>query len=278
MDYQVSPYRTPPGYIDFPFFYVYDARGLTDGASYYDVSLPLQGDSDFILRRVTGIQTVVGATGQWRYRNANGAYTSSAAMFAPANSRTVLPEKAYPYNTSIRFDLLNVARQSVACAPTIYTSFLAFQGVKRFIQGQGYPTGRTAYRYREYKWAYPVELTLSSFNGSEPVRFTQLLDNFDFELLRVSVSYQDGTAVTTPDFGITLYDPNSHQFSSLPVNVDFINNAFARFPSQKSIFPVPGILYPAGSQIQFDLTSYLCLAGGAKNYEILFDGVQRLPC
>lgn len=279
VDYQVEGYRVPPGHLDFPFFYVYDCRALTDGNSYYDVALALQGDSDFILRRITGIQTVVSTTGQFRFRNANGAYAQSAPVFAGANSRVVCPEKIYPYDTAIRFDLLNVARQSVACAPTIYTSFLAFQGVKRFPTNEsGYPSGRSAYQYREYKWAYELDFTLSVFSGANPVRLVMPVNNFDFELMRVSVCRSDGTAVSTPDFGLFLYDPNVHAFSNLPLNVDFVNNAFARFPSQKSVFPVPSVLYPTGSQIILDIYSYLCEDGGAQDYQILFDGLQRLPC
>lgn len=279
IDYSVEPYRVPPGYIDFPFVYVFDARALTDGNSYYDVALDMQGDSDFILRRITGIQTVVGTTGQFRFKGANGAYAMSAPVFAGSNSRTVLPEKIYPYNTAIRFDLLNVARQSVVCTPTIYTSFLAFQGVKRFIASPGYPSGQSSYRYWEYKWGYRLQFTLSVFDGAEPVRLVVPVNDFDFELERISISRADGSrAMTTPDFGITLLDPNRHAFSNLPLNVDFVNNAFARFPSQKSVFPVPAVLYPIGSQIVFDVTSYLCAAGGAQSYEIFFDGLQRLPC
>ena len=278
VDYAVEPYRTPAGYLDFPFVYVFDARSLTDGNTYYDINLQLQGDSDFVLRRITGIRTVLGASGQFRFRGANGAYAMSAPVNAPSNSRVVLPERIYPYNTGIRFDLLNVTRQSVACADTIYTSFLAFQGVKRFIKTPGVPTGQSAYRYREYKWAYPFQFTLSSFAGSDPVRFIVPINDFDFELQRIAISYQSGAAVTDPDFGVTLYDPNRHAFSNLPLNVDFVNNAFARFASQKSVFPVPPIVYPTGSQIIFDITSYLCETGGSLDYDITFDGLQRLPC
>ena len=279
VDYRVEGYKVPPGYLDFPFVYVYDGRALTDGNTYYDIALPMQGDSDFILRRITGIQTLVSTTGQFRFRGANGAYAMSNPVLAGANSRTVLPERVYPYNTAIRFDLLSVARQSVACSgDTIFTAFLAFQGVKRFIATPGVPTGKSAYQYREYKWGFPIDLTLAVFNGADPVRFIVPINDYDFELQRIAITYADGTAVTSPDFGVTLFDPNRHAFSNLPLNVDFINNAFVRFASQKSVFPVPSILYPTGSQIVFDVSSYLCETGGDQDYQILFDGLQRLPC
>ena len=74
-----QPYVTPPGYVDFPFAYVYDGTALTDGATYNQVTKQLPGDSDFILRRIVGVPNVVAASsagGRFNFKNASGSYAA----------------------------------------------------------------------------------------------------------------------------------------------------------------------------------------------------------
>lgn len=291
------PYKTPDGYIDFPFAYVYDGTGLTDGNTYNQVTKALQGDSKFILRRVMGVDTVVGsgvAGGRWNYRNASGSYTAGnpGSGIVAHKNWVIVPEKVYAENTQIVFDLYNVARSVTACGGTpIYNSFIAFMGVKRFGMNQGYRTNTTQYKYRPLKYSYSFLLTIdwahfsSGTNPAPAVQFSQLLDRYDFELMRIAVCSANAvgstSTLTTNDFQITLYDSNSHQLSDLPLNQAFINNGRVSAksgPPYGGLMPVPSLVYPGGSQIKFDITSMLCSTSLPQTYNITFDGIWRVPC
>ena len=255
-----EPYLTPDGTLDFPFAYVYPTTTLTDGTNILNISQQLQGDSAFILRRIMGVPTTVAsaaAGGKFNFKNASGNYANgnpSTGIIVP-NTWPVVPEKLYRTNDQISFDLYNTLRQFTACGETpIYTSQIAFMGVKRFAKGSTYPRQITPYKYREVRYSYAYELTINwsyfdSFgNVQPPQRFNQQLDNFDFELLRISISQPGSSgALTTPDFAMTLYDPNMHQFSSNPMVQGFYNAGRptpATSSPYQATFPCPSQIYP----------------------------------
>ena len=294
-----EPYLTPDGTLDTPFTYVYDTSAFTDGVNMLNIAQQLQGDSAFILRRIMGVPTVVDTDangGRFNYKNANGSYANgnpTTGIFMK-HVWPVVPEKLYRQNDQILFDLYQTLRAFNACSATpIYTSQIAFMGVKRFGKGSTYPRQITPYRYREvpYKYAYELTINWAHFDTSGRVqpaqRFNQQLDNFDFELLRISIAQPGGnnagvpTALSTPDFSMTLYDPNMHQFSSAPMLQGFYN-AGGRSPSTRAMygatFPTPSQIYPRGGYITFDITSLLCNTSIPQSYEILFDGIWRYPC
>lgn len=296
MRFLEESYRTPPGFQDRPFFYVYDATGHTDGlAQLLNISKALQGDSDFILRSIMGVPTVVGTGangGRFRLKNSSGSYAMSAQIVTP-NNYSIVPEKLYKYNESIQFDLYQTLRSFNVCGGTpIYDSFIAFQGVKRFPQGHGYPMERTPYAYREVPYAYEYDLTINwgHFTGAgllePPRRFSVLMEQYDFELQRISIA-QPGAraagALTTDDFQIMLHDANMHQLSDLALNQGYVNAGratAATAPPYQAQFPTPPLVYPAGGSITFDVTSMLCAAQAPPNqvYNLLFAGVWRIPC
>jgi len=289
-----EPYLTPDGTLDFPFAYVFDASTLTDGNNLLNVAQQLQGDSQFILRRIVGVPTVVNTPalgGRFNYKNASGNYANgnpSTGIVVP-NVWPVVPEKMYKQNDQIGFDLYNVLRSLNACGETpIYAAQIAFMGVKRFGQGSTYPRQITPYKYREVRYAYAYELTINwaHFDTQGRVapaqQFYVQMDNFDFELLRVAISQPGQTGgLTTQDFAIQLYDSNQHQFSSAPLLQGFINAARPN-PQNSSpyqaTFPTPSQIYPAGGKIRFDITSLLCSTSLPQSYELLFDGIWRYPC
>lgn len=281
MRYWEEQYKTPPGAVDYPYIYIFDCTGLTDGNTYQFLTQAMPGDSDFILRRIVGFRTVLGSpvTGKFLYRNASQSQCMSAPVLPNSATRQVLPEKFYPRNAQILFDLYGVTRAFTACAgsPNIYTSQLGFQGLRRYQTGSGIPTGVTPYPYREAKWQLGLTFTLSTFAGSDPVSFVQPINNYDVEVQRISITYSNGNPVTTEDFLIQLYDPNQHQFFSQACLMGFINNAQSQWRIRRSVFPVPTVVYPVGSAIRFDITSLLCGLGGNQSYQIVFDGIQRLP-
>jgi hypothetical protein len=130
-----QPYQTPQGYIDSPFAYVYDGTGLTDGATYQSIGKQLQGDSDFILRRIVGVPNVIASSqagGRFNYKNPSQTYAAGnpGAGIAFNNCWPVVPEKIYAANRQITFDLYDVSRSFNACGGTpIYNSYIAFMGV-----------------------------------------------------------------------------------------------------------------------------------------------------
>jgi len=303
MRYEVEPYRTPEGFTDFPFTYVFDATGLTDGININNLSKSMQGDSDFILRHVVGADTVVDTPangGKIQLYNGSKSKMTQAAIIAP-KSFPIVPEKRYRYNEEISFDLVKTLRSFNACGGTpIFTSYIGFRGVKRFAGNPGYRYGATPYAWREVPQVYTIDITVnfarfaSGTNVNPPQRFVVPLDNYDFELFQTLVS-QPGTllagggtasavGLTTNDFGITLYDgqgSHGHQLSDLPQPVLWVSGSKPTAATQQryqAVVPVPPLVYPAAGQIVFDVTSFLCSTSLPQNYNIAFYGVWRVPC
>ena len=296
-----EPYFTPPGSIDFPFCYVYDASALTDGSSYQAIQLGLMNDSDFILRHVAGVPLCVNTPalgGKWNLRQpssqqyvfGSGATSVPFQGIVPSNNHTVVPEKYFPSGTAIYFDLNNVLRDGAVCGQTgtIYDSQIAFWGVKRFGQGAGYRTGATPYDYKEKKYGYLFDLSIdwAYFSGtvaSPPHRFRVQLDNMDFELLRIAITKTTAGSVgplVTNDFQIVLYDASMHATSNLPMNQSFLNAAKPTPQTQPIYEPAlaPTLVYPGGGAITFDIQSLLCNPVPTQTYNIFFDGIWRIPC
>lgn len=289
-----QPYITPPGFRDFPFAYVFNATSLTDTNTYQDIQIPTQGDSDFILRHIAGVSNCVNTAalgGKWNYKGharqyANGNQSTGIVAFP---NWPVVPEKRFQYNESIWIDLYNVLRATNACGGTpIPFSYIAFFGVKRFSDTQGYRTQATPYKYKEMPQRYELSLTISQAAFSSgttpnpPQRIIQQMDNYDFELLRISIGQSGSTGtLLTQDFAVTLYDPNMHQLSNLPLPQGYINAGKptpSTQPPYQGCFPVPSIVYPAGSAITIDVTSLLCGTSIPQTYDVSFEGVWRLPC
>jgi hypothetical protein len=294
-----EPYRTPLGSLDVPFVYVFDATGIADGqAQVLNLAKPTQGDSDFILRRIVGINNCVAGApnGKFNYRNASMSLANSGQStgVVAAPNWVVLPEKMYSKNTQISFDLFNTLRNvrancgiSGGSPNDIFTSYIGFFGVKRFT-GQ-VRTLNTPYKYREQKYAYAYDLTINwpafvgtNLNPDRAHRFSQPINNWDFELQRVAFCTQGSTALLGDDqFSITLYDANKNAMSDLPLNQSYVNNSqvgTTLSAPYSGIFPVPTVVYPAGSEIQFDITSNLCPNELPISYQILFDGIWRVGC
>lgn len=289
-----QPYITPAGYRDFPFAYVYNANGLTNGNNYLDIQVPTQGDSDFILRRVVGVTNCVASAasgGRWNYKGHNRQYAfgNQSTGVVPSPIWTVVPEKRFAYNEAIWIDLYDVLKAVNACGGTpIPYAQIAFMGVKRFALDQGYRSQQSTYQYKEMPQRYEYSLTInwaaysSGTTFAQPKQFSQQMDNFDFELLRMTISEagQTGT-LTRQDFAMTLYDPNSHQLSNAPIPQGYLNSGRATPSGQATyaaVTPVPSIVYPAGSQIKFDIQSLLCGTDVPKTYNISFEGIWRIPC
>lgn len=283
-------YKTPNGFVDMPYCYLFDATALTDGSSYPNLSVVTDNDSDFIMRRIVGADLCLNAnaTGKFQVRDESQVQFFQSPIrpgrlpnASISGSWPVMPEKVYPASSQINFDLLGVSRNFTADTPDIYNSFFGFWGVRRYSRNAVY-VHNTDYAYHELPYTYQEGLTIDwghwtagSGGIANNVRQfgIQILET-DFELCAIGVTYADGTLVSANDFQLSLYDPSgTRKLSNLPVNLPYFNfNAPSNYGAP--VFPVPSIVYPMKGHINFEITSMLPF-GTVKSYVLHFMGIWR---
>lgn len=245
---------TPNGFVDTPYIFVYDANSLTDGQSYQRLAVRMEGDCDFVLRKVCGLTSV--ATAMVLY-NGQGQATSSAAMRA-GSVFPIAPEIQYGAAGEILFDLATVSRSSFACSATIYNARIAFQGVKR--RRMSVPTPEV--RGLPYSYAYDltvdwyryISLPAAQIEAPRPIYLE--ISDYDFHLQGIRLANADGTSLTTGVVELRLYDDRGRSLSSGPVPQQWLNSAL--LSGFGSCFPVPSVLYRKGSVLRCDVTSMIC--------------------
>jgi hypothetical protein len=106
-------YQPPQGFVDQYYIYVYDAGSLTDGQNYANLTVQMLGGTDFVLRRVAGVDSVVAPTGQYQIRDQNQALFFSKPLTAGTSAAEflIVPERYYNATAQIAFDLYNVLRR-----------------------------------------------------------------------------------------------------------------------------------------------------------------------
>jgi hypothetical protein len=293
-----TPYRTPPGCHDVPFIYLFDGNDLTNGIDIFNqLSVKMDSDSQFILRRIAGTQSIADF---FSYRNADSSYVwqppawtrGMNAAFGNSNQGDigVLPEKFYPDNGLIRFDLGTVDKAVALSGGTDFLAYIAFQGAKRF----PYDVQEPACPYRPRGKQYVLDIPTVTWTRGQYKRFSVKIDGgYDFELLRLN-QLDNGTTIPPSGGGIPvpaanrvgvfnymLYDPHKFQLMSAPVPdsyiIDQINGIAAGDPSPcPGVFPCPGMLYPSQSQIIVDLYAVQSTPQGSQ-WQIVFDGMERIP-
>lgn len=292
-------YKTPEGMVDIPYFWVFDGRPLTNGTSPQNNIINIT-DADFYLRSVVGLTTVAS---RWLYYNASesqamGLGVEHSAGGLPTfpvsfNRWTVAPEKFFPLQSAIRFDLQNVAKAVNEDGNQI--SFIGWQGIKRVAKGQwDWGIYQSDYEYYEHPYSYELDVTIDFFfdAGAAPRRFSIPVTEYDFELQKIGVhaipaeDRGDGNGNGGPPpqslgpdpFLFLLFDPTGYRaLASQPHPARWVNYWETALNFQ-SVFPVPTYVYPFGSNIEFELTSLLNAAGGNQSYQFSFQGVRRVPC
>ncbi len=274
--------------MDRPFIYVFDADALVNGLAYNELMVVLHQDSEFLLRRIAGLATVAAAPaagGRIQVRG-DGRQQLFAAPSATLNDQAVVPELRYAPGSAISFDLVNVLRAGNATTGTnVFFSQLCFQGVRRFPETVR-PRTDTAYRYQEKPFAIVTDLVVNwsgrLFPGelvmAGPQQFNVQVQDYDFELYYITMTQQRfGGAVAACDQSVKmlLYDADGNPLMSAPVCDFFLS---ANGAGYNSLFPSPPVVYPAGSQILFDLMSLLANASLPMALELTFCGVRRMPC
>lgn len=269
--------------VERPFIYVFDADALVAGSSPNDLSLQTQTDSDFLLRRLSGLNTV--AT-KMQLRNDNRSQLFSTLSALPRDY-PIAPELTYRAGSYISFDLNNISLASrsygVGGSVDNFWSQLVFQGIRVFPMGAKL---ETSYRYYERFTQLTLDVTVDwsgrvspAFVAAEPARRFQLeIKDYDFELFRVGLSEKRTGQPLQDSFTMVkfmLFDPSRNQLMNRPVADFFLSDIVRDF---HSVFPVPPMLYPAGTQIMFEITSLLIPAQLPLTLTVTFMGIWRMPC
>lgn len=283
-------YRTPPGFGDTFYQYVFDAQSqspvLTNGVNYSRLGIQVV-DGDFILRHWAGLDTIADRLQIYDWL---GRGISDEPMFlgAAANNvfahMVVAPEIKFPVNGNIRFDLINVT-QAVAGtdgALTVYRSQLVFSGARRRLGVIGDPVP-SAYPFYEKPYYIPYQLSITQYASASgllnaPQVIQIAVEDFDFELRRIELRLQSSQQASP--FKMTLYNSDKVAMSNAPILSNMLLHLDPRQSSgEMSFWPCPPILYRANSTIRFDVHSLLFSPTVLpQTYSLLFHGVRRIPC
>lgn len=283
---------TPPGYGDTFFQYVFEAQGagLVDATDRNQLGVQVD-DGDFLLRYWTGLPTIADRLQIYDWlgrRFASEAMFLGAASNAGYGQMVVNPEVKYPHGGNIRFDLTNITQALPAAG--LLASQLVFSGVRRRANTISDPAP-SSYKYYEKPFNIPQELSINNYGIvggviQSPVQFVIPVTEYDFELRRVSLNVKsDGQ---TSPFKILLYNTDWRQVSSLPVLSNLfcylapgVQGGGVPFASagELNFWPSPPLMYRVNSVIRFDIYSLLVTPTELpQTYELLFEGVRRIPC
>lgn len=266
--------------VDFPYIYVFDGTGLTNGTSPTDNNVTIQSDADFYLRRIFGVPYVAS---KFKIRQAYGKTYQSDPMIMP-NNYAFSRELKFEAQSSIRFDLGTVAKLTNGGVPLAY---IGFQGAKRMILN-ALPY-QTPYPFKRLPAAHNFSLALNWKYANSPIIRTQtmMVQNYDFELHKIEIVTTAGaTDLGNYRFAMQLFDAYGNQTSNLPVLADWINARICGITNaapydslglMSSIFPVPPLLYPRNSMIRFDIQSLIPASLATANFVINFSGFDRYP-
>lgn len=264
------------GLREFPYIYVYDATGLTNGTSPNNLVMPIQADGDFAIRRMFGLGDVAAKIQLRQWGSGKKFHSGLAAL---PNNVLFPHEIVVPRDGALGIDLGTVAKGSIGCGGNpISTAYLGFQGVKYLPDyAQAY---RTPFEFKRLPFTYTFNLTLdwkyytTAPTVAAPKTFWLQIKDYDFEFQMLRVRKSDGTIATDSDFAIKLYDPYRVALSNAPVLIEWLNGAGT---GVNAVFPVPGLLYPVDGLLQFDIQSFVCNTAPDVNYVLEFVGMQRYP-
>lgn len=264
------------------------------------------GDSDFFARRVYGVYNF--------YDNNQALFVSSQGQNVGfVQDFPLAPEKLYPLGASIPIQLLIAGgaypNPILLTYPGGTTAFVGvtptlFQGVKRW---KGKPNTNPNYKFYEKQytycynagqgfalnWTYLIAPYTSFIVAPSRSFYMPILD-YDFELWAIEVSgdYNNQSIPNFNGYMMKLYDANGYalmkdfiHYRQLSYNSGY--NGTKGTPAgpgenlqyQPNCFPVPPVVYPRGSNLQFDILSLLDTNTEAPGTQYInFRGVRRIPC
>ena len=258
-----------------PFIYAYSPQreGLSATISYdnLEVSTDRNG-GQFILRRIANSNN---ACNSFRVQGRNARYLTNN-FIASQPDWVCVPQQVYQPGDSILFDLQSV--QSAGAG-----NQLCFQGVRRFQNRinplPGPPITGGKYYERFYQYAADINLVVPASSAPESVSQIVSLEvrNAPFVLRRILIVNTDTGAPGTAGLSLIFKDSNQCNLMNIPI---FDSVLAYNSQSNLSVFPVPELIYPIGSELY--VTAYN--ASGTTeaivniNAQIIFDGAWMLPC
>lgn len=267
-------YLTPAGYGDLFYQYGYTPPStLANASTVTGLQLPVD-NYDFIARHWAGWETIIDTPANGglvqAYDSIHRNYASQPLEFGSfPQGQVILPEKLYPVNSLISFDLYKVLK---ATNSETAASQLVWSGVRRY-PGSASDPAPSPFNFKRKRQYYPYNLTVQQAPVASAFYQIQITD-FDFELERIEL-----TPFSSPSkFAITLYDSNKVARSNVPIHcLRFCHSDPAQSNGELSFFPAPPILYKVNSAINFTIDS-LIGAGGALTFRLNFVGSRRIPC
>ncbi len=264
-------YAPPPGFIDLPFIWGFDASALVGGRNYLNLGVYLEGGlGDFILRRIVGLDRVVSAnTGKYVIKDRNDKPCQSSPVVVSGDGMEdlmIVPELDYPETGLIRFDLYGI---NLSTGPQI-----AFQGARR-IRGQANPPGEINPKTFTYQMAV-------DFTSTSHVTSRVLVTDYPFVLEQLMI-FQSFTAFppvnitdVTPVCSLQIYDQNRVKISNIPILDIFLDG------SPGGVFQNGGLVTPLyyrkDSQIQIDFTNLNTIFPALQGVIVYLIGKQIYPC
>lgn len=262
-----------PKETDCPFIYVQQPTGQTK-----NILLDTNSDgADFHLRRIVNGPYLTGGapdpqdiTNFQLYDTQGRSLTGNLGRIQ--NEYVMVPEVVYPSGSSIRYD-----KQTVS----VGENCIFFSGVRRFpVQINPFPQRKG--NWREWPYAYVVNQTLTVPGTYDTLEFGQQFQqdirDYDFELRRIFVINTDDGTQSSGLVALTIQDAYGRQWMNAPIPDWVINYGSEYFTN---VFPVPPVIVPIGGLLQggiFNATSGTEGGGYTANIQIVFDGVQRIPC
>jgi len=309
---QGAPYQTPKGYYDVPYvysrsyFFPDSSPQLINAsvalASDLQDSIVLDGDSDFILRKIgTNFFLSKGFNFQdalqYNYFSAGaGVFGGGFGGLTVNGPIMIAPEKMFPAGGAIQYVIgagtvgaeLNYGGGGFT-PPYIGYFTIYFQGVKRY---RGIPDRRANYKYWERQFTYAVPFNLNFTLLQTPYTnyllnpvsyFNQIVNDYDFELMQIGILPSGNDAF---GYEIQLFDQAQVKTSNDPVAMNQCVSGNGQFfgglgpNDSNNCFPVPSLIYPQNSNIRFAIRSLADTSGrNAGGQEVIyFKGVQRIPC
>lgn len=171
---------------------------------------------------------------------------------------------------------------TASAAVPVYTSQLAFVGVRR-VQGiQPLLGACRKYKPSTYTYVLTGTLAVGQVKGYDvaqaPVILRQTINDFDFELHQVVITYTPAADVTLPSVcsALMLYDAVKEQTANIPPLDKFWNGAPDSPYENGGI--VPPLVYPQQTQIRVDLFNLLQDADLPVTVNVHLVGKNRKPC
>lgn len=275
-------------YVDRPWVYVFDASALTNGQNYAGLSIPVLQDSDFVLRKISGVR-LVASTFIYRRNQVSLFAKPISTVGAAGQDWPVVPELIFSAASSIEFDLTNVQKNAIANGignPTLFASQIAFQGVRRFYNQSVTPPKP----YRECPFVFSNTRVTSTpgfpppYNAhAQPIKIiTPQPELFDFELRLFGFHiYQTSVGPGSWNSGFTemeLFDVANNSTSSRPVVDSLLGRTLFDANNMVGNFPVQPLVYGPQSQIRVDVyPKFPNPVTSPWNIQLFFYGVLRIP-